>query len=325
MAKLSISYHSSAVSSSNFKVASCDKGTMRIIKAPLRISLFGGGTDLPEYFNNFGSTIVSFAINRHIYLTHNPRPTGGYRVTYAKVEELNSLAEAEHTLIRAAEERYGLGGPCTLSIVSDLPKGTGLGSSSSLAVALVTLVLGELEPEELAREAYELERQVSPVGVQDHLPAAFGGFHVYEINEKATEYEFAMDCGLLLYTGITRQANAILEGMKCETAILHEIHALAAYVREALPDLSMQELGKLLNGTWLLKRRIPGVSTPELDWQYAEALKAGAWGGKLCGAGNGGCWFFIVSPDERSRVRDALNLIEIPFRVSPTGVESCER
>ena len=294
---------------------------MRVIKAPLRISLFGGGTDLPEYFNNFGATIISFAINQSIYLTHNPRPTGGYRVTYDKVEELDSLAEAEHTLIRAAEERYGLGDPCTLSIVSDLPKGTGLGSSSALAVALVTLALGELEPEELAQEAYELERQVSPVGVQDHLPAAFGGFHVYEINRRATEYEFAMFQGLLLYTGITRQANAILEGMKHEIAILHEIHALAEYVQEALPDLSMPELGELLNETWLLKRRIPGVSTTELDWQHAEALKAGAWGGKLCGAGNGGCWFFIVSPDERDRIKDTLNLTEIPFCISPLGVE----
>ena len=294
---------------------------MRVIKAPLRVSLFGGGTDIPEYFNNFGATIVSFAINRHIYLTHNPRPTGGYRVTYDKVEELNSLAEAEHTLVQAAEERYDLGEPCTLSIVSDLPKGTGLGSSSSLAVALVTLALGELEPEELAQEAYELERQVSPVGVQDHLPAAFGGFHIYELNHRATEYEFAMDCGLLLYTGITRQASAILEGMKHEIATLHEIHALAEYVHVALPDLSMPELGELLTETWLLKRRIPGVSTPELDWQFTKAIEAGARGGKLCGAGNGGCWFFIVSPDERNRVKDALNLIEIPFCISPLGVE----
>jgi D-glycero-alpha-D-manno-heptose-7-phosphate kinase len=304
---------------------------MRIIKAPLRISLFGGGTDLPEYYTQHGATIISMAINRHIHIVHNPRPTGGYRLSYSKVEELSSLTTAEHTIIKQAAIDYGDLYPCTLSIISDVPKGTGLGSSSALAVCVHELFRKDREGHqaEAAHAAYQIERQVSNCGVQDHLPAAFGGFNVYTIGTdgKATArpvpghlVETVNKYGLLLYTGLTRPADAILKTWKKSTGHLRRLHDLADYADGQLARIGLVELAGFLHTAWELKRVIGGVGNSQLAAQYDAALSAGALGGKLLGAGGGGCWFFLVHPMNRKRVIDATGLIEIPFRVESRGV-----
>lgn len=305
---------------------------MIVLKAPLRISLFGGGTDIPEYCEQHGSLIISFALDRSIYLTHNLRPTGGYRVSYGKVEELGSLKVCRHTLVNAVERLYGLGPACTISIVSDLPAGTGLGSSSALAVALIKLATGEIEPALLASLAYELEREVSPVGMQDHLPAAFGGFNVYGIDTYGDITHHPVPShvkrlvekyGMLLYTGEKREAGVILRGMKEDPPLkgLAQIHDVARWALSNLVFLNSITLGETLTATWNHKREINGVSTPELDRQFDAALKAGAWGGKLCGAGGGGCWFFLVPLNKRKKVKDALGLTEISFSIGSAITE----
>ncbi|GAF68169.1 unnamed protein product, partial [marine sediment metagenome] len=157
---------------------------MKIIRAPLRVSLFGGGTDLDPYCSEHGSTIISFAINRHIYLTWNDRPTGGCRLSYSQVEELELLRDAEHTLVREAV-KDGIPEPCTLTIVSDLPAGTGLGSSSALAVALGCLTYPETwAGAPLVQHAREIEQPHSLAGWQDYLPATYGGFNIYHVAPK---------------------------------------------------------------------------------------------------------------------------------------------
>lgn len=304
---------------------------MRIIKSPLRISLFGGGTDLPEYYEQYGSTIISMAINRYIYLAHNPRPTGGYRLTYSEVEELGSLTTAKHTIIKQAALDYGELEPCTLSIVSDVPKGTGLGSSSALSVCVHQLFrrnrIGH-QPE-TAYAAYRLERQVSNCGVQDHLPAAFGGFNVYTIERdgKATAQpvpphiaEMIDKYGLLLYTGLTRPADTILKTWKKSTGQLRRLQELAIYAKWKLKTLTLETLSDLLHTGWKLKRAIGGVGNSQLLAQYDTARDSGALGGKLLGAGGGGCWFFLVEPDRREEVIASLGLVEIPFRIESRGV-----
>ena len=271
------------------------------------------------------------AVNRHIYLVHNPRPTGGYRLTYSEVEELGSLTTAKHTIIRQAAKDYGDLDPCTLSIISDLPKGTGLGSSSALAVCVYQLFRNDRtgHQSEMAYAAYNIERKVSNCGVQDHLPAAFGGFNVYTIGTdgKATAKRVPYDlvemvdrCGLLLYTGLTRPADAILKTWKKSTGHLRRLHDLALYVQEQLIGISLDALGGFLHTAWELKRVIGGVGNPALNAQYDMAREAGAIGGKLLGAGGGGCWFFLVKPEKRQSVIDALGLTEIPFRVESRGV-----
>lgn len=301
---------------------------MKIIRAPLRVSLFGGGTDQAVYYEEHGATIISFALNRYMYITHNDRPTGGCRLSYSVVEELPTLADAKHTLVKAVARQYGFQEPCTLTITSDVPKGTGLGSSSALAVNLCALIGAPFLS--VAVMAYVLERKVSPVGCQDHLPATYGGFRVYRIEKCGAVthspvpfgWEKMIEAfGLLLYTGQSRDANPILETWRKQDKPLREIQALADYVADAMDDMAISELVDCLKETWALKAGIGGVSNPTLNEQYSAALKAGALAGKLLGAGGGGCWFFLVPPRKRARVIEALGLVEIPFEIVHRGIE----
>jgi D-glycero-alpha-D-manno-heptose-7-phosphate kinase len=305
---------------------------MRIIRAPLRISLFGGGTDLPGYYEKHGSTIISMAINRHIYLVHNPRPTGGYRLTYSEVEELSTLTTAKHTIIKQAALDYGELEPCTLSIISDVPKGTGLGSSSALAVCAYELFRRNRvgHQAEMAHAAYQIERQVSNCGVQDHLPASFGGFNVYTIGKDGKAEAMPVPehlvkmvnrYGLLLYTGLNRSADAILPTWKKSESDLCQIHDLSRKAAGWMAKpIRLRTFCDAVNVGWRIKREIGGVVGPELDTQYDLAIDAGALGGKLLGAGGGGCWFFLVQPELRQSVIDATGLVEIPFRIERNGV-----
>jgi len=317
---------------------------MKIIRAPLRVSLFGGGTDLEPFCSEHGGIAVSFAITRHIYLTWNDRPTGGCRLSYSQVEELDTLRNAQHTLVRDVAQVHGIDEPCTLTITSDLPKGTGLGSSSALSVALAQLVDPTLRVESLVRQAGLSEKAVSPrVGWQDFLPAVYGGFNTYRIDGVAmTErYELNGDgvgvapigghaqavinrYGLLLYTGMTREAKTVLGSWQKSTAQLEDIKKLAEEAARCIGVIGPVTLGRLLDQTWELKRRISGVSDKNLDEQYWAAIQAGALGGKLCGAGSGGCWFFLVPPERKPAVIDVLGLREIPFQVSEKGVRQWE-
>lgn len=300
---------------------------MRIIQVPLRIGLFGGGTDLPSYYKEYGSTIISFAITPSMYLVHNPRPTGGCRLSYNAVEDLSTLRDAKHTLVKAASQHKDIEEPCTLTIISDIPKGTGLGSSSALAVALTKLT-GVNVQERLMEGAWSLERSVSPdVGFQDYLPGIYGGFHIYRmdadrqlIKERAPKDWIIGRYGLLLYTGITRAANDILPTWKACKRALHSIKNLAEDQAKKIYIWTPESLGDALDITWKLKQQVPGVCTYELYEQYETAMKAGILGGKLLGAGGGGCWFFIVPPSKRQAVIDRLGLVEIPFKVAERGV-----
>lgn len=303
---------------------------MIVVKAPLRVSLWGGGTDFPSYYTEHGSTIISFATNLYMYVTWNRRPSGGCRLSYSRVEELPSLRQAKHTIVRACANMYGFNEPCTLTIVSDVPKGTGLGSSSALSVALCKIA-GVIDYSHftLPEAAFFVERKVSTVGIQDHLPAFYGGFRVYSITSGALTYatvsrkvmNLITNWGLLLYTGKTRRAADILPSWKKDIGALKDIHSLATEVGSQIDSLSIQGLSSYLQYTWKIKSSIKGVIDNELLSQYNEAMNAGALAGKLLGAGGGGCWFFLAHPSTHGRITESLNLTPIPFEIPSTGVE----
>lgn len=295
--------------------------------------MFGGGTDIKEYYSRHGSTIMSFAIDKAVYLIHSNRPTGNYRVSYSRTEELHDLSSVRHTLVKETVRRFGTLPPCTLTMIGDVPKGTGLGSSSALSVALCSLMLGEVDGYSLLRYAYNLELGINPsVGIQDFLPAIFGGFNIYSIDTQGDVdikhvprriWDIINTHGLLLYTGIDRKAAEVLKSLRgpIATTYLSRIHSLASLVMGNIDEVTVNSLAQALNLTWEFKRNIKDVSSDKLDNQYHAARTAGALGGKLCGAGAGGCWFFIVLPDRRAAVKRALGLTEIPFCVSEAGIK----
>jgi D-glycero-alpha-D-manno-heptose-7-phosphate kinase len=312
---------------------------VKIIRCPLRVSLWGGGTDLPEYYKYHRSIFFSFAINRYMYVVYNERPTGGYRVSYSEVEELEDLKDAKHTLIAELGRRYSLS-PCTLTIVSDVPKGTGLGSSSAISVCLLKLAgyAADKPPIwkdlELAQEAFHFERASgAKVGRQDHLPAVMGEFCEYRIDMRGSLRVFFHPLmgtmmgryGMLLYTGISRQADKVLLSWEQQVEKVQQIHEIAMELSRRIEGLGRMILpsdaAKLLRRTWEVKRSIPGVVSDELNEQYEKAIAAGALAGKLCGAGAGGCWFFMVDNWNRDKVKDALGLPEIPFKVVAEGIK----
>lgn len=306
---------------------------MIVVKAPLRVSLFGGGCDFPEFYEEHGATIVSFAITQYMHLIWNPRPTGGCRLSYGKVEELDSFEKASHTLVRAFAVKYGIEEPGTLSITSDLPKGTGLGSSSALSVCLALLSdacrMGSFN---LATTSFEVERHVTGCGIQDHLPAAFGSFRAYQLEQRGyipmktapnSLRQLVENYGVLLYTGITHTAQDILPNWKDE-GILKEISSIAKIARHRLSDMTFDLLVDLLRDTNEIKMRIPGVVPENLKKQYESARNWGAYAGKLLGAGAGGCWFFLVDPTRQEEFVKMMGMPRIPFKIAGPGVRRTE-
>lgn len=245
------------------------------------------------------------------------------------------LMRARHTLVSETARRFGEMPPCTLTIISDVPKGTGLGSSSSLSVALCSLMLGEVDERSLVEYAYGLEIGVNPgIGIQDFLPPIFGGFNIYNINPNANLdvkrvpdrlWDIVNTRGLLLYTGINRESSRVLKSLRSPRAMteyLSRIQGLASVVADNIESMTPETLGHALNLTWKFKSSIAEVSSLELNKQYDEAISAGAIGGKLCGAGAGGCWFFIVPPNRRDSIKKALGLTEISFQISDSPVKA---
>lgn len=191
-------------------------------------------------------------------------------------------------------------------------------------------------PLEWVHQAGIVEHAVSRAGWQDYLPAVYGGFNVYRIEHSECWLgmkhtgtpPWATDIinryGLLLYTGISRPADSVLGSWQKSEAQLHQIKELADKVAGEIDDLKPDTLGGYLDLAWHYKRSISGVSNGLLDTHYDIALQSGALGGKLCGAGAGGCWFFLVDPANRERVKNALQLREIPFQIAEKGVETWE-
>jgi D-glycero-alpha-D-manno-heptose-7-phosphate kinase len=306
---------------------------MIIVRTPLRVSLFGGGTDFPEYFSRHGGAVLGTAIDKYIYHTVSHLPSWLFdhkiRFSYRKVELVSDLASLEHRPFREVLRYCGVERDVEVNLASDLPSFSGLGSSSSFTVGLIkglrALQGRTIGQEELARCAIHLERDVlrETVGLQDQVFAAYGGlnlvrfsgqgdFNVERIAIRPERMRELNDSMLLYFTGLTRHAQEV-EKAKLGKLAANEttLKSMLALVDEAHRVLvgsgDICDLGALLHASWLEKRKLDAsVSAPEIDSLYARAMEAGALGGKLLGAGGGGFMLLLVPRESQARVRTAL-------------------
>jgi D-glycero-alpha-D-manno-heptose-7-phosphate kinase len=324
---------------------------MIMARAPMRITLGGGGTDLPGYYSNFGGFILSAAIDKYLYIYVNrPAADDLIRVKYSRYEEVTKADQVQHDLVRPALKLLGIKKNVEIVSMADVPAGTGLGSSSTYLVALLT-ALYELKRERvptqaLAEFAYKVEGEMAghPVGKQDHYLAAFGGITCLDIERDGKVQVSPLDISistaedlhsrlLLFFTGISRSANNILQEQHHNTEnddptvvdSLHRTKELGYRVKEYLENGDLEKFGLLLHEHWEnKKRRSAAISNPEVEEWYGMARKAGALGGKLIGAGGGGFLMLYCPIRQKQSVRKALaaaGLREMSFNFDFQGAK----
>lgn len=321
---------------------------MIIGRAPFRISFFGGGTDYPAWYKKNGGSVLVTSIDKYCYVTIRYLPPFfkyRYRIRYTEREEVQNVAEIRHPSVRECLALHGLyDHGIEIQHNADLPAGIGLGSSSTFTVCLLNVqhaLKGEMVTKmQLALEAIHVEqdRIKENVGSQDQTIAAFGGFNkitfhstdgidVQPVTIAAKSINALQDHLMLFFTGFTRTASEIAEEQIRATPSREiELRRMAEMVDEALsllcrPEFDLEDLGRLMHDNWLLKRSLTGkISTPEIDDIYETARKAGAVGGKLLGAGGGGCILLLVEPERQKAVKSALKgLLQVPFKFENTG------
>jgi D-glycero-alpha-D-manno-heptose-7-phosphate kinase len=316
---------------------------MIIVQTPIRVSLFGGGTDFPAYFRSEGGCVLSTAIDKYVFVTIKKRFDDLVRVGYTRTELVNDVSELQHELIREALCKTGIRCGVEVTTMADIPSaGSGLGSSGAVTVGSLHAMYvyqGELVvAERLAKEAceIEIEKLSKPIGVQDQYIAAYGGFRWMEFTPdgKVTVERVCPPAGLervlnesliLFFTGVTRDSSSILteqESMiRARMGQLGEIKDIAREARSEVMAGNLESIGALLHKSWELKRGLASkVSNDSIDEMYDAARRAGALGGKITGAGGGGFLLLYCPAGRRSSVREALRgLRELPFQFEPDG------
>jgi D-glycero-alpha-D-manno-heptose-7-phosphate kinase len=320
---------------------------MIITRTPFRITLGGGGTDLPSYYEKYGGFLISAAINKYMYITVNKRFEDEIRVSYSKTEIVDRAEEVQHPIVREALKLVGIASGIEITSIADLPAQAGLGSSGSFTVGLLNALHAYkrefLTPAQLAEEAFHIEAEVlkEPVGKQDQCIAAHGGIISMEIDRTGMVdvnthilSEDALDQlennTLYFYTGIQRSASQILSDQsqsirRDENAVIESMHKIKDIGRECLLRLKEGDVdwfGKSLDLHWNIKRQMSTkMSDANIDKWYQVALQNGASGGKIMGAGGGGFFMFYCS-NGKSMLRNVLareGLREIKFRIDTEG------
>jgi len=320
---------------------------MIICRTPTRISFFGGGTDYPIWYRENNGMVLSTTINKYSYITLRYLPKifdYNFRIRYFSTEQTQTLEEIKHPSVRECARILGINQGFEMIHHADLPAGTGLGSSSTFTVGMLhsfySLINYMPTKRELALKALEIEQQVigESVGSQDQVAAAFGGLNRIQFGgEKEFEVDPIIlgkerlrelqDKLLLCFTGFSRSAPEIAQHQIRDTPARNkELTAMSELTIEALsvltsPSASLDDFGKLLNEQWKIKRSLTShVSTPEVDQIYETAMKSGALGGKLLGAGGGGFMLFYADQSKQEAIQKSLpDKIFVPFRFEDTG------
>lgn len=311
-----------------------------VTRTPLRVSFAGGGTDLAAFYEHDYGAVLSATIANYIYVTvkpHSPLFNESVRLNYSKSEQVSQIDEIENDIARECLKFMEIEPPIYISTVGDHPASTGLGGSSAFAVGLLNALhayRGErVTSSQLAEEASHIEIDVlaQPIGKQDQYAAAFGGVNFFRFNPGgAVTVEAVRPAGgslatlfehlMMFWTGHQRDAGVVLAEQQRNTESklesLTQMRDHAVELQELMSNgrpANPERVGRILHDGWQLKRGLAStITTDQIDEWYERALAAGAWGGKLCGAGGGGCTLFVVPPERQDAVRAALSeLIEV--------------
>jgi D-glycero-alpha-D-manno-heptose-7-phosphate kinase len=322
---------------------------MIIARSPLRITLGGGGTDLPSYYEKFGGFLVAAAIDKYVYITVHETFVPDLIVKYSELERVPDATKLKHPIYREALALVGIEGQgLELSSMADIPAGTGLGSSGSFTVSLLKALHARnknlIHPAELAAQACEIElgRLQEPIGKQDQYIAAYGGITCFKFLPDGRVEAWPLkisdetrdnleDNLLLFFTGYSRSASAILkeQDQKSKSADagmienLHFVKDLGLQSQRALETGDLREFARLMDVHWQRKKqRSGGMSNPKINEWYDLAMASGALGGKLIGAGGGG--FLMFYAEDKARLRHAMRqngLREVRFRFDFEGTK----
>jgi D-glycero-alpha-D-manno-heptose-7-phosphate kinase len=320
---------------------------MIITRSPLRISLGGGGTDLPSYYTEFGGFVISGAIDKYVYITLHETFQEAVIVKYSKMEVVQNASEIAHPIVREALKAVGVRHPhLEITSMSDIPAGSGLGSSGSFTTALLRalhmLQNDQVSRRELAEEACHIELGIlgEPIGKQDQYIAAFGGITCFEFRQDGSvdvqplrlrpeTLHNLEDNIVLFFTGYTRSASAILQDQDSRSRQkdsemlnnLHFVKQIGCESKAALEAGDLRQFASLMDHHWERKRcRTTGMTNSRIDEYYRLARSSGALGGKLIGAGGGG--FLMFYTEEKTRLRRALceaGLREVRWRFDFQG------
>lgn len=317
---------------------------MIITKTPLRISFVGGGSDLSDFYREHGGAVLSTSINQYMFISsHKLFEEGMLRLKYSETETVSDVSQVRHRIMRAVLEKFAIHNGLEIGSIADVPSGTGLGSSSSFTVCLLHNLYAKIgktpSKERLASEACEIEIDIlgEPIGKQDQYAAAYGGLNVIRFNRDDTvavepvalsaETRTALEEHLVMfYTGDQRSASGILAEQKKnaaqadKAALLKDMVALVPELKKAIETGNTDAFGEILNMNWELKRRLAsGISNPAIEALYETALKNGARGGKLLGAGGGGFLLFYCEQPKQKALAEALGLRRFDFRFDSEG------
>ena len=320
-------------------------------RSPLRISLGGGGTDLPSYYGDHGGFLVAGAIDKYVYMLVHTVFQRRYKMKYSETEDVDEVAEIRHPILRETLLRHWRGNPLEIASVADVPAGTGMGSSGAYTVALLKALAHarrtSITPGALAEAAAEIEIDVlnEPCGKQDPYVAAHGGICAYTFHPDATvtveplelkpeTLKALRDNLLLFYTGEARDASAVLADQDERTRVgdqemienLHRTKEIGLRSRDLLVSGDLFAYGELMHEHWLNKRRrSPGMANQRIDELYTLARRSGVIGGKLVGAGGGG--FLLVyahNPADTRQAMAAAGASELSFDFEFVGADSTE-
>lgn len=329
---------------------------MIVTRTPLRISLVGGGTDLPSFYRNQarGGAVVSFTIDKYIYIAVNMPFENKVRVSYSQTENVKLARDVRHEIVNACLDKMGITHRIEIVSISDIPgKGTGLGSSSAYTVGLLNAltqhcILHQInsarhyENTDVAEEACDVEIRLlgKPIGKQDQYAVAYCGLNQLIFSQKGDvnvrriplsndKMKELSDHLLLFYTGKTRKSSEVLakqnQNIKDDDNVVFLMEKMRDMAYEMYSELlsgNISAVGELLDKNWSFKRRLAdNISDTQIDELYMKAKDLGAVGGKVCGAGGGGFMLFYAPPIKHRQIADNLGLRQVPFNITRQGTK----